>query len=657
MKSKVLEKVLNALILTTTAAAFLFVIACDKSKDNIDGSVQAMPENNSVSYYPKPSDKVLTNPYMGLVLNADSDKTYQPFSMVYAGLSWREIEPEKGKYAFEEFEKKYKMNYWSQKGVKFIFRLYMDYPSAEKHMDIPDWLYNEIDGDGIWYNKNGKKGFSPNYRNECLIENHKRLIEALGNRYNDEGKVAFVELGSIGHWGEWHTTYIQNELNAFPTTEITDKYVQHYIDFFDTNKLMMRRPYFIAKDNNFGLYNDAFGDKTQTEDYFLKWIEEGYKDHNVEQIHPDMKDYWKTAPSGGEFANYPGDVYLEDNYIDRTLNMLKSSHTSWLGPSNPANIALSAEKQNNLDRLLKLIGYRFRIEKSEYSKKVIAGKKQNGTITLSNDGVAPFYYDWPMYISIYDYRGINEDKIKVNHDIRNLLPGVNNISYNFNINNNFPAGIYGTKFFIEDPDAKKPSIRFANVSDTEDKTCFIGDFIVQIPNGLSTEDYEKDGWYNYFTYDNNRLTVQGIVNKKMKNGSNNTFVYRNFEAGNKWTSIIKLSDISSSVKDITFSIRGEKDIYDVLTIQPYNKKQFQVKFNGSNESSYEKIDYDSYEKILVFKTNNIIRVYSINVLGIKRLLYVAKLDIKDEHIKAGIDIEFNSNMSECNADIEEFIIN
>ncbi len=41
----------------------------------------------------KESNRVIINPYMGLVMDATSGSTEQPFSMVYAGISWRELEP------------------------------------------------------------------------------------------------------------------------------------------------------------------------------------------------------------------------------------------------------------------------------------------------------------------------------------------------------------------------------------------------------------------------------------------------------------------------------------------------------------------------------------------------------------------------------------
>lgn len=177
-----------------------------------------------VNYYPKIKDKLIINPYMGLAPDASAENTSAPFSLVYAGVSWKDLEPEKGKYNFEDFEKDKNFKFWKENDKNIILRLLMEYPSGKEHMDIPQWLYNEINKEGFWYDNKGNKGFSPDYKNEVLIENHRRLLKALGERYGNDDFVAFIELGSIGHWGEWHTTYIPEENEAFPKSEITDRY-------------------------------------------------------------------------------------------------------------------------------------------------------------------------------------------------------------------------------------------------------------------------------------------------------------------------------------------------------------------------------------------------------------------------------------------------
>ncbi len=74
-------------------------------------------------------------------------------------------------------------------------------------MDIPKWLYEKTGGDGTWYEGAYGKGFAPDYNNELLIRYHSLAVQAMGEHLGKDGLIAFVELGSLGHWGEWHVNY------------------------------------------------------------------------------------------------------------------------------------------------------------------------------------------------------------------------------------------------------------------------------------------------------------------------------------------------------------------------------------------------------------------------------------------------------------------
>ena len=82
------------------------------------------------------------------------------------------------------------------KKIKIVFRFIMDYPGKANHMDIPQWLYKEINGDGTWYDG----GFSPNYKNKVLIQNHQRVINALAQRYGNNPGLALYrwEVSTLG---------------------------------------------------------------------------------------------------------------------------------------------------------------------------------------------------------------------------------------------------------------------------------------------------------------------------------------------------------------------------------------------------------------------------------------------------------------------------
>ena len=124
-------------------------------------------------------------------------------------------------------------------------------------MDIPDWLYAQT-GDGSWYSTDYGKGYSPDYNNATFRAAHRRVLAALGEHFGTDGFVTYVELGSLGHWGEWHIKTGEG-LVPMPGEAIRDEYVADYEAAFPTAKLLMRRPFNITAAHGLGVYNDMTG--------------------------------------------------------------------------------------------------------------------------------------------------------------------------------------------------------------------------------------------------------------------------------------------------------------------------------------------------------------------------------------------------------------
>ncbi len=337
------------------------------------------------------SGRELVNPYMGNVAWAnDASEREQPFTLVYAGLLWSDFEPGEGVYDFESFEKANHFDKWRLEGKHVILRFVMDQPGNRSHRDIPDWLFTKTGKDGEAYRISYGRGYNPNYENPVLIEAHAKAIAAIGERYGQDPLIAYVELGSLGHWGEWH---VHDKLRPLPLSPIRDLYVAPYLAAFPKARLMMRRPFSIAAQNNMGLFNDASGEAKATEAW-LSWIEKGGTYDQTEEGNAlaSMADAWRTAPIGGELSTSIKDTTLLGNMLDDVLRLFERSHTSWIGPGSFVNIKRGGEYQKALDQLNRTIGYRLRVEESEVLQ--TADGSVHVDLTWVNDGIAPFYFDW-----------------------------------------------------------------------------------------------------------------------------------------------------------------------------------------------------------------------------------------------------------------------
>lgn len=326
-------------------------------------------------------------------------------------------------------------------------------------MDIPKWLYEKTGEAGTWYDGEYGKGFAPDYDNAELIACHAKAVEALGAHFGTDGLVAYVELGSLGHWGEWHVNY-EEGIQCMPKEKVREQYITPWILAFPKAKLLMRRPFRAAKQYGMGLYNDMAGHARDTEEW-LQWIREGgdYAQAEEEDALSSMPDFWKTAPSGGELTSSVSMEELLQTNLDETVQLLRDSHTTFLGPK----IADEAYPEG-YEAVLHQMGYRIRILDAE-----LGGEGEQASsirLTWENDGVAPFYGDWPVYVYVEDGNGETVEKEPVTMQLPALLPGVQMVTDTALATKDLPElagneGIYQIWIGAEDPMTGRPAVRLA----------------------------------------------------------------------------------------------------------------------------------------------------------------------------------------------------
>lgn len=361
--------------------------------------------------YPQ-SDTVFANAQMGYAPDVGSVCTKE-VTLRYLFLTWREAEPLEESYAWDAIEEKYQLDTLRKKGIHLVLRFVCDYPGTEKHMDIPDWLYEKTSAGG-WYDTSYGRGYSPDYSDPVFRAAHRRMISALAAHF-DDGFASYVELGSLGHWGEWHVQSAEgSSLPPMPEESVRDQYVQDYLDAFHHARLLMRRPFRVAAKKGLGLYNDMTGDAEGTGGW-LGWIQSGGWYGMDPYALTAMPECWKTSPIGGEFASCVPMKELLDTNLSATLTQIQNSHMSFLGP-------LSAEESfsSGYDAVLLHLGYRLFIPELRL---VSSGRETAVTLVFRNDGAAPFYWDWPVNLYVETEGGDTLQTIPLSISLPELLPG------------------------------------------------------------------------------------------------------------------------------------------------------------------------------------------------------------------------------------------
>ncbi|MDO5521499.1 MAG: DUF4832 domain-containing protein [bacterium] len=352
------------------------------------------------SYQYNRTEEVLANPMMGFAPNADYTAAVGENTLVYVDVTWRELEPEQGKFAFDAISKENQLAHWREQGKKVVFRFMCDVPGETKHMDIPDWLY-ERTKDGEFYDSSYGKGYSPEYENPIFIKYHEKAIAALGAEYGTDTFFCFVELGSLGHWGEWHVKYDEG-VPLIPRDEVCNIYVEHYVNAFPNAKLLMRRPFSAVKTYGLGVFNDMTGEITDTNTW-LEWMNQGGRYTEPKETHQlaTVPEIWNSSPVGGEFTSTMTMEHMLTTNLSTTLELLEKTHMTFIGPKCPIANEEAIKFPAEVKKVLETVGYRYGVSKARIAYNSFSNRAKVN-IKMCNYGVAPMYFNWPVYLYLLD---------------------------------------------------------------------------------------------------------------------------------------------------------------------------------------------------------------------------------------------------------------
>jgi len=299
------------------------------------------------------------------------------------------------------------------------------------------------------YSAFGGSGLSPDYDDPRLIRALERLIAALGRRYDGSPRVAFVEMGMLGFWGEWHT-YPHSELFASQRTQ------QRILDAarraFRRTLVMTRYPdAYAGSAPRLGYFDDSFPFDTDGPEAW-RFL--------ARMRRTGRTEVWMHAPIGGEMMPQEAKKWLGGGF-GQTMGMVEAGHFSWIGPYNPAlEDASDPQFVERSRQMVRRMGYEFALTEIRLPGGISRGGRLAVRISGVNRGVAPFYYPWRVELALLDPRGNPVERFRLPVDIRTWLPGAFGFSADPVVH--APPGEYRLALGIVDPWTGKPGIGFAN---------------------------------------------------------------------------------------------------------------------------------------------------------------------------------------------------
>lgn len=410
-----------------------------------------------VTVYPEEYPGALRNPLKGFrpeVWAKVENNRYMTLVRDY--VKWNELEQSKSDDLIANI-KAYSDRKWKRHkgtGVKVIPRVYLD--------------WDEKDGNEYWPADMETGDYtSPEFQKRVT-----RLIAALGECWDNDPRVAWVQMGIVGYWGEHHSPH--------PNAE-QQKWLGKAFEKAFKNKPVLVRHSDEFEDFEFGIYWDSWAHERQTPQLMHGT---GIERLNIET------GRWKTAPIEGEAAynwgSYkiqPGDdpndtlsdpVHRE--FLIDTIHNLHGSALGWISKYDQQDPAVTI----GADAVQRAFGYRYVLEVFSYTPHVSESGKFSFEFSVINTGSAPFYRDWPLTISFLDPKDMKvvwSGEIE-EVDIRTWLPGDDwdeaaNLyripAENYLVKSNFelpgfsqlPASEYIVALSIPDPESDDLGLRLA----------------------------------------------------------------------------------------------------------------------------------------------------------------------------------------------------
>lgn len=426
----------------------------------------------------------LVNPMRGLYRWRGSENVPSPNPLprrsfdAYQRYEWRDLERGRGEYDFTALERD--LQRAADAGQKFGFRIRAYVP--RQGSSVPDYVMDDMEL-GWWtdLDRDGdKETYVPDWNDEDFLAGVERLMNALGERYDNDPRVSYLDIGIFGSYGEWHTSGL-NYSSSNPARTMTrpnrEKIIEYHLAAFPNTHLLMMTDderslaYALQLSPRIGWRRDSLG-----VDHFNTAA------RDLERLGPEelalFEERWKTAPVVTEFMQpkyheSPGTYELAREQVERY-------HVSMIGNGNMISWgSLSSAGRSAVVEMAKSSGYRIALAELTLPATLRTGELTMLTGEWVNQGVAPTYEDWQVWYQLRDGAGAVAWEGPSQIKLRELLPsaefGPQTASDELILPTSLAPGSYSLSVVVRDPEAYRQPLFLSIDGRQEDGSYLLGE--------------------------------------------------------------------------------------------------------------------------------------------------------------------------------------
>ena len=331
----------------------------------------------------------------------DSLPDFPGLNDIYLRLAWSFLEPQEGIYNWAQIDSI--INRWVGWGHTISFRITCKEP--DMIYATPEWVRKAgAMGKFIDLPEVRVKAWAPDYGDSIFLEKLEKFHNAFAARYDGKPWVEYIDIGSIGEWGEGHTAY--SGWDDIPV-DVVKKHIDIYKRCYKHSLLILSDDYIGQRDTDDGgdyqIYKYSLDNGLGFRDdsgnvLWYKNLGFGYSCIRTPELY--SKTY-KHLPVVLESDHY-GDVVKDGMWANgsRFEKAVHETHATYIGFHYYPREWLK-ENYQYAGRLANLCGYWY-FPKFAMMPDTFRAKSNRNYIRLTweNHGVAPAYHRYKLFVKL-----------------------------------------------------------------------------------------------------------------------------------------------------------------------------------------------------------------------------------------------------------------
>lgn len=340
---------------------------------------------------------------------------------LYLRLAWSYLEPREGTYTWDVIDRT--IDTWTERGLGIAFRISCRETGRnpeQQQYATPRWVVEAGARGGNYYKgeQTGPDGpWEPDFDDPVFLEKLENFLTAFGRRYDGKPWLRYVDIGSIGDWGEGHTfsgsrtaytaaqraKHIDLYCAAFPTTQLvlTDDFVhesggpegQARLRALARERGITYRDDSILVDYYIGAYPES--DTVRSPAYF----------DEVYQQRPTILEleHYTSVRRLGNWLGKPGSSMARHGQGRDGADFMRGAvdrlHATYIGYHGPADVWWR-ENPDLTGELLNRCGYWYFLHRVSTPDRIRPGRTWTLALTWLNRGAAPAYDPFNLVVRL-----------------------------------------------------------------------------------------------------------------------------------------------------------------------------------------------------------------------------------------------------------------